>query len=944
MRTINAASLAKLATTKGTEPLIIVEVDWSESGGTFPYADRDIGTEVKGKILELGEIDAVIDVLNSNKSEQLSITLDDTDGSIKNILDTNDVHQRDVRVYQWFEGLDLTDRFLLFTGKVTSPITWSEADRTVSFTILSQLEDKEFGFSAEEGQFPFIPKDIVGKPWPVIFGKCLDVPALQINKAVSGSTLCGVGILSGGDLHKSFSIGGGDCQLGMSLARIQAQISFCNLMAGAWNQPGGDTGERQKYIDQANSLRSQMAQAVQNKADQISCANQQRNQTIEDAEENGLGCNPIKILGGEDFPQGVPLTLNINGGLFTGTFDDDEFTISSRSHPENEEISQTRFNIGGSGLCANPTPPEYYKFEGRVPPGRGNVLVTNAGATTGAGGGTVHPGGTEPSDRSLIRVEGFIICNDQQSSRPNTQQVAQHFWAEAGTRAVIASDEPITYIVSITPGEVLAVKAFKELNGVRRLVNVPDELYTVETQTYGSITAVQVVTNKPLSSIVDQGWEDDLYVTFESTIGPDTVEIIEWIIDNYTDLSADASSFAEVQTDLTPFPSNFPVLDRRNTIDLLRDIAFQARCALWISNGVVYLKYLPKEPDADSTISVSDIHSQSVEVGLTRTEDLVTKMVVTWHLSWAAEDPEKIILRHNVKKYGTKEQEFDWFIYNQPDIVLKAATFWLIRKANTWKKIRFRTPLTKLALESFDTVSLDLGSQGYVASGAVKAMVEQADYDSDTNTLQFECLTPVKTGTMVEYQFFWPSALTVTDTFPTPEEIAAGYAGGDGIGADATGELPIGFTDGVESGGTVFVGGPNVVFPSNADYGDRTPTDVGFTAQEIIDTTVFAGLDTSQNPNPDLTLNYIDPLPPLQISDVTSSPIIIDIRDTVIVDSDNPGEEAHLDTIIREISNGELIIDTDAKFGDGSQTDTFDFKYDGEGGQFGAGTAFLKDD
>jgi len=913
MRNISAGGLAKLAQSKGTEPIVIVEVDWGT--GPVAYADRDIGTSVKGRILEVGDLDNVIDVLNSNSSQELSVVLDDTDGTIKGIMDIQDIHQRDVRVYQWFQGLDLSDKFLLFAGKLSSPVGWSEADRTVSFTVISQLEDKEFGFSAEEGQFPFIPKDLIGKPWPVIFGKVLDCPALQVNKAVSGSTLCGVGILSGEDLHNQVALGGTDCGLGMSLAMMSQQISFLNVCHAAWINV--DATKAADLLDQVNSLQAQISQAVSSKTQQNTCGLTQRQLKLNNATENGLGCNPVRILGGEDFPQNTTIKLNINGGLFTGIMDDDEFTVSQRSHPDNEAKSEELFSSIGASQCENPTPAQFFDFQMQVPNGTGDL-----------GGDT-------------IRRHGFSFCNIPHLSRPSASQVAQHFWAEPGSRVVIASEEPITYIVSITPGTVLAVKAHKTLNGVRRLVNVPNNLWSAETQAYGSITAVQVVTTKPLSSIVDQGWSDDLYVTFQSTIGPNTVDILEYIIERWTDLDFDTTSFNYVKTKLNSFPSNFPVLDRKNTLDLIREIAFQARCAVWLSNGIFFLKYLPEEPSSDQAVTVSDLESGSIEVGLTPTEDLITKMVVTWHLSWAADEPERFILRHNVNKYGTKEEEFDWYIYNQPDIILKCATFWLIRRCNTWKKIKFKGFLNLLALETFDTVNLTLPA--YVSGGDVKAIVENASYNSEENTMDFECLVPVRSGEMSKYDFFWPSALPVVQTWPTVAEILGGNAGGDGLGAGATGTLPIGDTSGISGGGTVFVGGPNVVFRNNSDYGDRTPTDTDFAAQTIIPATVFADLDTSANPAPDLTLNYIDPLPAIPIPSNPAGSLVIDIRKTKIIDSDNPGVEAILASVIRQILDGSLVISTEAKFGDGSNTQEFDFEFDDEDGKFGARIAFLKD-
>ena len=112
-----------------------------------------------------------IDIAMQNSpSQQIAITLDDTDGSLEQIFDTCDIHKRPVRVYQWFTGLDLSDRSWCSPGASTPPWVWNERDRTVKFTALPQIEDKEIGFSAEEGQFPYIPAGLVGKAWPMIFG------------------------------------------------------------------------------------------------------------------------------------------------------------------------------------------------------------------------------------------------------------------------------------------------------------------------------------------------------------------------------------------------------------------------------------------------------------------------------------------------------------------------------------------------------------------------------------------------------------------------------------------------------------------------------------------------------------------------------------------------------------------------------------------------------
>ncbi len=945
MRNLTANALAKIAIKLGNEPVTIIEIDWVQDVPGSSYADRNVGN-ILGRILEVGALDNVVGISNNNSSQEIALKLDDTDGTIKAILDANDIHKRSARVYQWFEGMDIDDKFLIFSGKVSSPIKWSERERTVSFTVLSQLEDKEIGFSAEEGDFEWVPADLVGETWPMIFGTVQDVPCLQFNRAVTGRTLCGVGVISGEEQHLNAPLGGNDSAFYVRMAQMSAQASH---LWQCWSS-SCDDDEVKEFETQALDINSQMSAMSYQHWKSKECARLQRVMTfqtsIEESGGDALGCNPVRILGGEDFPQNTGIQLNIGQGIFTGHFEGDEFYITDRLHEDNEskavEISYRNWEYWSAwnshhALCS-PTPPfASWKFETQLKCVGFPAYIT--------------------SPDGIIRNSGsaFGSISDDETDRKK-DQILQHYWAQAGSSVNISSVEEITYLISTIPGTVLALKAYKDFENERQLINVPSDLYEISAKDYGPISTIQVVFDRPLSTIPDQGWEDDLYVTFTSDVGPHTCDILEYIIDNFTDLSYDSTSFTAIRAKLDSFPMNFPILDRKNTIDVLQDIAFQARCALWLSNGTFYIKYLPEEPSSDDTIADSDVDAETgVNIELTSTEDLVTKMVINWRMSWAEDGEQRIILRHNVKKYGTQTEEFDFYCFSQPDIILKAATFWLIRMSNTWKRVSFKCYLNKLNLETFDTITLGFSGE-HVSTANVKAIVEEASYNSADQTIDFTCLTPVKSGTMGKYLFFWPSAISPTEKFPTAWELSQGYAGGDGIGAEATGTLPIGYMDIDDWGeGLVWVGGPNVAFRSRSDHGDPTPTDVGFTAQSVIISGTYAELDISGVPNPDLQESYAKDTPLRDLESISDG-LMINLHKTIILDAGEDGQldpprRAYLDSFFRAVNeDGDLVVDAENALWTTSEEEPdvaevvgkpFDIRYHEEGEKYGAGTAFL---
>ena len=396
-----------------------------------------------------------------------------------------------------------------------------------------------------------------------------------------------------------------------------------------------------------------------------------------------------------------------------------------------------------------------------------------------------------------------------------------------------------------------------------------------------------------------------------------------------------------------PFPANFALLERKNLVEVLQEIAFQARCSLRLSNGIFYLQYLAEEPTTVDTIAEKDIEHQSIEVSLTPTEDLVTKYTAKWRLSYAQEVLDQIILRHNVQKYGIQEEEYEFYIYNQPDIVHKVATFWLIRKSNSWKRIKFKTFLHKLNLETFDAVTLDF-QQTFVSNSSITSVIQQADFDSANLLMLIECWVPVKSGEMDKYEFAWPANADPELFFPTQREIDQGLDGGNGIGKDATGDLPVGDTSRVRDT-AIFVGGPNVVFGPQTDRGDAHPSDINFTAQSIGPFNIYATIIVQAKPNLNLKLNYADKID--AAFDATSFGDVPEIvlERTRVRSVRTPNQWNTLAEILVSGEGDPLAIKTSALIAGKDQNGNcrkspFDFKYNTDHNIWAAGSAFLAEE
>jgi hypothetical protein len=317
---------------------------------------------------------------------------------------------------------------------------------------------------------------------------------------------------------------------------------------------------------------------------------------------------------------------------------------------------------------------------------------------------------------------------------------------------------------------------------------------------------------------------------------------------------------------------DFKVPGRMNLFDLLQQMAFWNRCAMSFRNDVFHLTYLSDEPLQDGSIIESDVAKSSMEITHSNSDDLVTKFIAEWKPRCSLEDPYKYVLRYNVRRYGTQEETFDCFVFRHQTLVDKSAKFWLLRMANTWRKVKVTVPVSKLALESLDGVWITLPDVG---DGVIKCRVETAVYDSANNTINMTLWTPIRSGSRIPYDFAYPAAISTSLLHPTKDDLQFGNAGGSGPGVDVTppgqhvlggggSSLPQGFgfdqSNPCGNISTNNLGGPSLAFRCRPDMGDSQPSDIDDQKPSDTDTQDDnASIPDTQSPKQEVTIGqYLD--------------------------------------------------------------------------------------
>ena len=886
----STAAEAKLDTALGTEPLIVIEIDWN-GGTTQKYADQDYLT-ADGKIISLSVVTSKATLDGNRVVNDVTVVLDDTDGSIKDFLDSDYLHKSPARVYQTFVGLLDTQKFLLFDGEVNLPLRWNEGTRQVEFEISSPIESAEVGFSPEqESSFDWLIESSIGKMWPLAFGSALRVNAVKVIEAARGRCLEAFSLISVDELRQlanaAYSLGVASYEKDVAdgqmanpwvtfsqsaytdilIAYSNAHLSVMNTIESLVRQNVAQRDNLHSYADAAetrrryeiwadmltnniNSLASDLYDSLASEMSAVQKAYDTENaktykdtlrlaylqSVYDDLQEVADGVSlmlalyaaalitanaqiatstalmttlettiigamatTIQIDNKGRVADGVTTDVILNNMHLVGTFSGNTFTITESSIPTYQNLSLgPRLNAYENMLWLDSS---VYHIKDmfcliRVDnimrvikiTGQTGTACTFAPVLWGLSGTNGSLNLYDPAlpgtDSTDLLVEVSPVYLDRWSSllddaQPDyvtglTNIVSIDWEVKPGDTAYFTTDTSEVYVVNdMATTSVHEVMAYRTVDGEEELQPVPSSYYTVDlSDTVGGRTCTTITMIRPLSSYLDEGWRDDIYVSMISTIGSNTADVIENIITTWTDYTVDSTSFAAVEALVTKYPMHFAVTSKRDAMSLIQDIAMQARCAAILKNGVVYLKYMSTAGTPVLTLDESTVMRDSLVVTSISPDSIETVTKALWKYDGVDEGNE-VVIRNGVDVYGLTEKSWDYWCYNIEQLVQKSATFWHIRRSNTWKILNLKTTQAAIRLEALDVVTVDFTNE-YLASSSVDCLVLESIYDAGSGTVDLVLLCPVLIGQLTEHAFFWSADASSAEAYPSSQDVNAG--------------------------------------------------------------------------------------------------------------------------------------------------------------------------
>ena len=681
-RTIEANAQTEIDTEQGTTPKIVLEIVWPTVGAKY-YGDTVMASPktVIGSILQIDGFDESFTIGGAANVNVVNVLLSDDD-ALKILTDTYNILGLAATVYLVYDSLAFNEWITLTKGKIGGPINWSEADRTLGFTVFSDWGYETAGFSLraddEVSASAMNPlASAVGKPWPMCFGSSLRVPALKILEPFKAVVEDDEQVVISGEVELKISYETGSPPVGEETYSI-AGIKCTGTIAGdILTIPSGQMNETW-YTNV--SIASRVADADQKNYNVMWITN-----------------SSIELAGKYCY----------TGGRF--------------------------------GYCVRQEGAKCWFFN------------------------AIYDPAISAAPSVFTEVRGAIKSN--WNTYESILKIVHYIRSGAVMYWVDDTVDQVVYIANLFTGgdvaEVMANRAFGPDDRIK-LAAVPSSRFTID-YTYdvpdrykvdhpnANTICTAIIFDPGLYTYELEKWEDDvIYVSMESFVGSNPAETIDALLNYYSDLTSDATTYTAVKAALTNYPMHGYVAEEINVWDLVQDLAWQARTALFARNDEIFYVYLSDEPggSADTFDDAATIE-KSISIALPDDTDLITNVNSHWGLDGSQDKTFEVTLTNNINLYGSKKEQYDFYAYNIKALVEKSTQFWLNRFSNVWKIVSVVSTLPRIGLEVGDYVIVNYADDHISTDGTV-GLILGINYNSETHVIAYTIWTPVLAGTLVD--------------------------------------------------------------------------------------------------------------------------------------------------------------------------------------------------
>lgn len=804
-RIVSNAIRAKLFERLGTSPKIRFLIYWDQ---------LDTYSTFEEEILEISPITVTRRDDSMGSVGTCSLRLDDSIGLLKDMMNRFQVENARCRVVLYYDDIP-NDAVTLIEGRANN-LSWDEGDRILNLTVESEVFSGEIGYAPTTDDIPGLNPDAVEVPWPVCFGSPIHVPAIHIKHCAEGTLQSRIWL--GSDIYTTAET----VHRHTIKSLVPANVAIAQILAG--------TADVTQPYQQANFLNSTNVYSYVFDEDDTVL-------------ETGIPTtNVIYVRNGELFPQGTEVVIIIKNIRFRGIFNGNEFTVTEANAPYYTNV-QFAARPGGNPDSANPcyawlSDSTGIHLVGKhifvSIPGNGemyNICTAQDGNRITLAIPFCTPNGdpypvTDTSTLTRVYpIDPTGVIGDirtpyikavQTAWATSTVSKVQYsryllelekakkdsiFWrAPEETQVYLDSYDPELYVCNSIPStNIRAVYAYRDIGHGRRLFSpIPKDYYVKHLSYNINGFAATVLEFPQLLSTMGEGWDDQIYVTLTSSVGPNPADIIYWILANYTNCTFSLPDFALVKGWVAGYPMNFAVTNKENALRLAQRIAWEARCALSVVSGTAILYYLPIIPQTVFTLNEGNIVLKSLSFSYGDMADITTRLRFEWKDSYKPR-PQNVYLdskkrarfdshhvaigTQNISLYGVVNRSEEIVAYNYEPFVRKTGDFWLNRFSNSWTRVRCSTFIQGVLALPFDGVYINLSNSDSEIQYATFAMIESASYDPKTKLTSLEILLPIKQGCTEVDPYFWPF-VDVVPAYYNPaakyKEIGYDYHGGMG--------------------------------------------------------------------------------------------------------------------------------------------------------------------